>query len=824
MFVPHPSGQLLTPYTLDMEREFQQVRSELARRYGVDNRLNRVTVVDRGRLDRHRRQRAHVPRAARGARRCSGSRSDDDLRAAGIRLFHLLMPVPVDEQQVRDFAHGLAEVLVVEEKNPTLELLVKSAMYDSDERPPRRRSPRRARRGRSSPAPGCSTPTACSSRCAGASPPASATIASRPLPAPRERVADPARRQPHAVLLLRLPAQRLDARAGGHARRRRHRLPRDGRADGPRARRRRRRADGDGQRGRPVDRHGAVHRAPAPRPEHRRRHVLPLRLARRPGGGRRRRRHHLQAALQRHRRDDRRPGPAGSDDGARRRPVAAARGRQPRHRHVRRPGPLEVRRLRPAAPRAGRRAGPHPADRGAGRAGRGAGRDRAAPRPGVRRREAPRPQPRAGRPSRTSASSSTSACARAAATAATRATACPCSRSTRRTGARRGSTRRAATSTCPACRATARRSPRSPSTPKAAEGGTTGGGDVGRSRRRTARPGAARRRRPRHGPPVGHRRHRRDHRQPGPRHGGDARRLRRPRPRPDRVCRRRPVRSSATCGSVAASVPASNHANSSGVDCLLAFDLLVAASDTHRIGADADRTVVVGSVAVDADRRDGGPSDDAVPAARRAHRPARRGVPRRAQPLRRQRGAGDGAVRRRHDGQHPAARRRRAAGGDRRRPGQRRAGDRAQRRRRRPQRRRLPLGAPLGGRPGRGGRRRPASRAPVAPETLDELDRAPRRRPRRVPVGELRRALPRPRRRGAATPSSASIPTSTRLHRGRRPQRAQADGLQGRVRGRPPAARARGREPATRPSAGRAPRSRGGCTRRCCGRSGWSTR
>jgi len=44
-------------------------------------------------------------------------------------------------------------------------------------------------------------------------------------------------------------------------------------------------------------------------------------------------------------------------------------------------------------------------------------------------------------------------------------------------------------------------------------------------------------------------------------------------------------------------VPMSNHANSSGVDCLLAFDLLVAASDTHRVGADRDRTVVVGSVA-----------------------------------------------------------------------------------------------------------------------------------------------------------------------------------------------------------------------------------
>ncbi len=44
-------------------------------------------------------------------------------------------------------------------------------------------------------------------------------------------------------------------------------------------------------------------------------------------------------------------------------------------------------------------------------------------------------------------------------------------------------------------------------------------------------------------------------------------------------------------------VPASNHANSSGVDCLMAFDLLVAASDTHRVGADTARTIVVGSVA-----------------------------------------------------------------------------------------------------------------------------------------------------------------------------------------------------------------------------------
>ena len=44
-------------------------------------------------------------------------------------------------------------------------------------------------------------------------------------------------------------------------------------------------------------------------------------------------------------------------------------------------------------------------------------------------------------------------------------------------------------------------------------------------------------------------------------------------------------------------VPASNHANSAGVDCLLAFDLLVAASEGQRAAARADRTIVVGSTA-----------------------------------------------------------------------------------------------------------------------------------------------------------------------------------------------------------------------------------
>ena len=128
-FVPTPNGRLLTPYTLEMEIEFQQVRTLLARQYGVDNHLNSVRV---------RSADDWVGIAASGntyhevrqALAVLGLGSDDALQRAGIRLFQLLMPVPLDPEQVREFADGLDEVLVVEEKNPTLEGLIKSALYD----------------------------------------------------------------------------------------------------------------------------------------------------------------------------------------------------------------------------------------------------------------------------------------------------------------------------------------------------------------------------------------------------------------------------------------------------------------------------------------------------------------------------------------------------------------------------------------------------------------------------------------------------------------------------------------------------------------------
>jgi indolepyruvate ferredoxin oxidoreductase len=133
-FHPQPNGRLLTPYTLEMEREFQLFRSVLARQYGVDNHLNRVAV---GTADDWIGIAAtgHTYHELREALSVLGLATDDDLRRAGVRLFHILMPVPLDAGQVRAFAAGLDEVVVVEEKNPTLELLVKSALYDGDHHP-----------------------------------------------------------------------------------------------------------------------------------------------------------------------------------------------------------------------------------------------------------------------------------------------------------------------------------------------------------------------------------------------------------------------------------------------------------------------------------------------------------------------------------------------------------------------------------------------------------------------------------------------------------------------------------------------------------------
>ena len=128
LWVPRPSGQVLTPHTLVLEREFHEIRLKLASEYGVLNHLNTVAV--RGPSDWVGIvSSGHTYHETLEALRLLGLRTADDLRAAGIRMFKLAMPVPLDAAQVREFADGLTQVIVVEEKTQNLEWIVKDALY-----------------------------------------------------------------------------------------------------------------------------------------------------------------------------------------------------------------------------------------------------------------------------------------------------------------------------------------------------------------------------------------------------------------------------------------------------------------------------------------------------------------------------------------------------------------------------------------------------------------------------------------------------------------------------------------------------------------------
>jgi indolepyruvate ferredoxin oxidoreductase len=121
------------PWGLEMERELFYGRMEAAKAFAAANRLNQITVPTSD---------AWLGIAAAGktyydlreALRALGL-DDDALRRFGIRLLRLGMIFPLEPGIVREFASGLDELLVIEEKRSFIELYARDVLFAQTVRP-----------------------------------------------------------------------------------------------------------------------------------------------------------------------------------------------------------------------------------------------------------------------------------------------------------------------------------------------------------------------------------------------------------------------------------------------------------------------------------------------------------------------------------------------------------------------------------------------------------------------------------------------------------------------------------------------------------------
>ena len=128
VFTPHMNlGMNVRAEALEMERSLYTRRLEVAKRYAAANKLNNVVfenpdawlgIITAGKTYNDLRQ-------------CFLELGLDDaaLRRYGIRILKMGMLFPMEQQIVRDFARGLEEIFVIEEKRPFLELFAKNVLY-----------------------------------------------------------------------------------------------------------------------------------------------------------------------------------------------------------------------------------------------------------------------------------------------------------------------------------------------------------------------------------------------------------------------------------------------------------------------------------------------------------------------------------------------------------------------------------------------------------------------------------------------------------------------------------------------------------------------
>jgi len=132
-FTHQVSSYFLQPKLAELESSLSHQRLELARRYAVANGLNRV----QGASDN-----ARVGIIVSGATYLDLRQAlndlgltDDQLAPKGVRVMKLGMVYPLDRTEIRGFASGLSEIVVVEEKRSFVEAAVKEILYGQPDAP-----------------------------------------------------------------------------------------------------------------------------------------------------------------------------------------------------------------------------------------------------------------------------------------------------------------------------------------------------------------------------------------------------------------------------------------------------------------------------------------------------------------------------------------------------------------------------------------------------------------------------------------------------------------------------------------------------------------
>lgn len=115
------------------ERQLYHGRIELARQYGLLNGLNPVTVSPKdARIGIVSTGKTYYD--LRQALRDIGL-GDRELETRGIRILKVNMPYPMAKETILDFADGLSDIIIVEEKRPFIETFFRECLYDLKDRP-----------------------------------------------------------------------------------------------------------------------------------------------------------------------------------------------------------------------------------------------------------------------------------------------------------------------------------------------------------------------------------------------------------------------------------------------------------------------------------------------------------------------------------------------------------------------------------------------------------------------------------------------------------------------------------------------------------------